>query len=225
MVDNLPCKNNGTTRILIVDDHPIVFEGLCRIIDREPDLEICGNAKSAPEAIAAIAKYKPDLVTVDISLHESDGLELIKDLKTTCPDLHILVISMHEESIYAERVFRLGAKGYIMKDEVAENLIKAIKIVLNQEKYMSDKLKTHLAHKAIRQNKENVDDPIRCLSDRELQVFHYLGNGYSNIQMAEILKLSVKTIEKYKDQIKKKMSIKDNSELLKYCIRWLRSEK
>ncbi len=213
-----------STKVIIVDDHPIVRGGLAELINHEDGLLVCGQAEDAPEAMRLIKALKPSLAVVDISLKESSGLELIKDIKATYPNLAILALSMHDESLYAERALRAGAMGYIMKAEATENVITAIRKVLSGQIYVSDKMSAKMVRKLIRSGSDVGASAIEQLSDRELEVFSLIGQGYGTRKIAEQLYLSIKTIETYRAHIKEKLNLGDASELLKYAIQWVSSQ-
>lgn len=208
-------------KVLVVDDHPIVREGLSDLINKEKDLEVCGCAKDIPQTIEAIKKLDPDVVTVDISLEDASGLELIKDIKTQFPGLPLLALSMHPESFYAERAVRAGAKGYITKQEATKNVITAIRKVLSGGLYLSEQMKEKLLHSLVGDGEPDAAvSPIDRLTDRELEVFSLLGQGRATRQIAEQLCLSVKTIETYRSRIKEKLSLSSGSELLQSAFQW-----
>jgi DNA-binding NarL/FixJ family response regulator len=215
-----PPLKSPKRRILIVDDHAIVREGLAQLINSEADLAVCGEVDSAQRAIDAINALKPDIAIVDISLSSMNGIELIKNIKVQHPTLPILVLSMHDESLYAERALRAGAKGYIMKQEGTENLRLAIRQVLNGEIYlstrMSGKMLTQLAG-----GSKDLGSPIERMSDRELEVFQLIGQGLGTRQIAEKLHLSIKTIESYREHIKQKMNFKNGTELVQQAVQWV----
>ena len=212
------------SKVLIVDDHPIVRQGLAELIDHEDDLTVCGQAEDARRAMKAIKELKPDMVIVDISLKETSGMELIKDIKARHPNLAVLALSMHDESLYAERSLRAGAKGYIMKAEATENVVTAIRKVLCDQIYVGDRMAAKLIHKLVGGKTEIGASAIDSLSDRELEVFHLIGQGCGTRQIGEKLHLSVKTIETYRAHIKEKLNLADAGELLQYAIRWVTSQ-
>ena len=207
------------TRVLLVDDHPIVRERLAEIINGEQDLMVCAEAEDRHGAIKAVETAKPELAVIDLALKNSSGLELIKDLRARWPRLIILVVSMLEESLYAERVLRAGAQGYITKQEAARNIMLAIRRVLSGEIYLSGKTaSTVIAHLTAKpQAGGSIAD---LLSDRELQVFELTGNGLSTREIAERLHIDVKTVETYRIRIKEKLDLRTSSELLQMAIRW-----
>ncbi len=207
--------------VLIVDDHPIVRQGLAQLIDQEEDLQVCGQAEDAHEAMQAIRTLKPDMVVVDISLRDTSGMELIKDLKVQYPDLPVLTLSMHDEAVYGERALRAGAKGYIMKQEATEKVVTAIRRVLAGELYVSDDMAAKMVSKLVGGGSRKTGSPVECLSDRELEVFRLIGEGYGTREMAEKLHLSIKTIETYRAHIKDKLGLEDANELLRCAIQWV----
>jgi DNA-binding NarL/FixJ family response regulator len=203
----------------------MVREGIARLVDNEQDLMICGQADDAPEALKAISETKPDIVVVDVSLKSSSGIELMKSIKAQYPKLPVLVLSMHNEALYAERALRAGAMGYIMKQEASENLLIAIRRVLGGQIYISDKVSKRLIRQLARGRADTVTSSVDNLSDRELEVFHMIGLGCGTSQIAEKLYLSIKTIETYRTHIKKKLNLTDSRELLQYAIQWVSSQK
>jgi len=213
-----------TRTVLIVDDHPIVRQGLAQLIEQERDLHVCGQAEDAHEAMQAIRTLKPDMVIVDISLKDTSGMELIKDLKVRHADLPILTLSMHDESMYAERSLRAGARGYIMKQEATEKVITAIRRVLAGEVYVSDTVATRMVSRLAAGAGAASASPLESLSDRELEVFRLIGEGNGTRQVAEKLHLSVKTIETYRAHIKEKLGFKDANELFRAAIEWVNAE-
>lgn len=217
-----PRKTDANKRtIIVVDDHPIVRQGLADLINQEKDLLVLGQAEDASQAMEAIRTLKPDLVIVDISLKERSGIELIKNIHAQHPDLRVLALSMHEESLYAERTLRAGAAGYIMKREATQKVVTAIRKVLDGQIYLSDKMATRMLHKIIGGATEPSDSPINGLSDRELEVFTLLGEGKGTRQISEQLHLSVKTIETYRSHIKEKLNLADATELLRHAFQWV----
>ena len=212
------------TRILIVDDHPIVRRGLIQLINREKGLIVCGEAESAHKAMDAVKKLQPDMAIVDISLKGSSGIELIKYFKIHYPKLPVLVVSMHDEAVYAERVLRAGARGYVMKQEATEKVAKAIHQVLNKGTYLSDKMASKIMFQFIdRQSIKNFS-PDDLLSDRELEVYHFIGQGYKTSRIAEELCLSIKTIETYRANIKSKLKLKNSVELVQNAVQWIQQK-
>jgi len=209
----------GKKKIFIVDDHPLVREWLGNLIHQQPDLVVCGESESAPLALSSLAAAQPDLVIADINLKNSSGVELIKDLKKLRPDIPVLVLSMHDESLYAERVFRAGARGYVNKCETAQKMIDAIRRVLEGKLYVSEKTAEVLAGKTIHGGGVTRSS-IELLSDRELEVFDKLGQGVGTRQIAEEFHVSVKTIQAYCARIKEKLNLGSATELLREAVRW-----
>lgn len=207
-------------RVLIVDDHPIVRQGLRRMIEAESDLVVCGEVQTEREARAAIRALVPDVVIVDISLAQGDGLELVRDVHAQRPDLPMLVLSMHDELIFGERLLAAGASGYIMKQAASEQLLVALRRVLTGNIYISDSL----ANSLNKGRAERIDglgaDPIDRLSNRELQVLSLIGRGLSSREAADGLGLSVKTVETHRQSLKRKLNLATNAQLLQYAINW-----
>jgi len=210
-------------KILIVDDHPILRKGLSMVINQEPDLMVIGEAEDAQTALEMIESLVPDLVIVDVSLPGVDGIELIKITKLRHRDLPALVVSMHDESLFAERALRAGARGYIMKQEAVENMLIAIRKVLSGEIFVSDKVATKMLETLISGDAKTVRSPLDLLSNRELTVFRLIGQGFKTSQIADRLHLSVKTIESYRSHIKEKLKIDTGTGLMKYAIQWVQN--
>jgi len=209
-------------RVLIVDDHPIVRQGLRRMIEPEPDLVVCGEVQSEREARAAIRALAPDVVIVDISLAQGDGLELVRDVHAQQPELPMLVLSMHDELIYAERLLAAGASGYIMKQAASDQLLIALRQVLAGGTYLSESLASSLGRNEGSAGAAGAD-PIDRLSNRELQVLSLIGRGLSSREAAEALGLSVKTVETHRQSLKRKLNLATNAQLLQYAINWYAS--
>jgi DNA-binding NarL/FixJ family response regulator len=218
-----PKSENGKTRVFLVDDHPLVREWLSQLIQRESDMEVCGEAEDAPEAIAGIEKCHPDIVIADISLKKTHGLELVKDLQVRAPSLPVLVLSMHDESLYAERVLRAGAKGYITKQEATKKILLAIRQVLTGQIYVSEKMATRMLHKLVVGHHQEQKSPVERLTDRELEVFQLIGRGQGTRKIAEDLHLGIKTVESYRARIKEKLKLQDGTQLLQQAIQWVHS--
>ncbi len=208
------------TRIFLVDDHPLVREWLTNLIHQQPDLEVCGGAASAAEALAGIAEAMPDLAIVDLSLEGGSGIELIKSLRSLQPPVAVLVLSMHDEESYAERALRAGARGYIMKRETATKVIAAIRRVLEGKMYLSERLTTLFAQRFVDGKVPAGGPTVETLSDRELAVFELLGRGYETRQIAERLGVSMKTVQAFCARIKEKLNLTSATELLREAIRW-----
>jgi len=207
-------------RVLLVDDHPIVRQGLALLIDREPDLCVCAEAEGAHSAFHAITTLRPDIVVLDISLNGPDGLEVLKEIRTKTASLPVLILSMHDESIYAERAMRAGANGYIMKQEATEKVLVAIRRILQGEVYLSDRLTNTMLQQYVRGASVAKSSPLVNLTDRELEVFRLIGEGHGTRQIAEELHLSVKTIESYQAHIKEKLALRNARELVQHAIEW-----
>ena len=216
--------DQGKKRILVVDDHPIVRRGLAELITQQAGLVVSGQAEDAHQAMAAIKEQEPDMVIVDVSLKQTSGLELIKDIKTRYPGMPVLTLSMHDESLYAERALRAGARGYIMKQQATEELITAIRKVLDGQIYVSDTVAAKMVGKLVSGRPDVGASAIDRLSDRELEVFRLIGEGHGTRQIAEKLHLSVKTIETYRAHIKEKLNLADSAELLQYAIQWVKGQ-
>jgi DNA-binding NarL/FixJ family response regulator len=206
-------------RILIVDDHPMMREGLAQLIDHEPDLAVEAQADSAAEALRCVERALPDLLVVDISLPDKSGLELIKDVHTLHSGLPILVISMHDESLYAERVLRAGGRGYIMKQEGGQRLMQAIRQVLSGRIYVSEKISSRILEN-LSGHRPDSQSPVERLSDREFEVFQMLGQGQPTRDIAKHLHLSIKTVEVHRANMRRKLDLASGSELVRYAIRW-----
>ncbi|MCU0236237.1 MAG: response regulator transcription factor [Acidobacteria bacterium] len=206
--------------VFIVDDHPIMRDGISQLIDQQPDLEVCGSASSAPEALNALNGLAPDLLLVDISLSGMNGIDLIKIVKKRSPRLPALILSMHSEDLYAERAIRAGAKGYVMKHASSDTLLAAIRRVVEGRMYLSPEMTEKLLEKAAGGNLPGNESPVDRLSDRELEIFKLIGQGLRPQRIAEELLLSIKTVETYYSRIKQKLNIKDADELLRMAIAW-----
>jgi DNA-binding NarL/FixJ family response regulator len=211
--------------VLLVDDHPLLRQGLVMLINREPDLMVCGEVEEAPSAMKAIAKYKPDILIVDISLKGPDGLDLLKNLRVLYPDLPVLILSMHDESIYAERAMRARANGYIMKQEATEKVLVAVRRILDGEIYLSNRMSNKLLHQYMNGQTAETDSRMAALSDRELEVFRLIGEGYGTRQISEVLHLSMKTVESYQAHLKEKLLLRTGRELMQHAIQWKLSDK
>jgi len=215
----------GKKKVFIVDDHPIVRERVGELIGQEPDLVVCGEAEDAVQAVKAIAGAAPDIAIVDITLKDTYGIELIKQLKELHPKLPILVLSMHDESLYGERALRAGAKGYLTKQEATKKIVDAIRRILRGEIYVSEKLAGTLVRKVAGGKSEAGGSPVDVLTDRELEVFQLLGQGLAVREVAERLFVSTKTVEAHREHIKQKLNFKTSSELLRFAIQYTLQEK
>jgi DNA-binding NarL/FixJ family response regulator len=215
---------DGKIRILLVDDHAVVRFGIAQLINRQPDMSVCGEEEDASKALGAIGTLKPNLVIADISLKDSSGLELMRNIKAQYAGMPVLVVSSHDESIYAEIAFRAGALGYLMKDEALDKIIMAIRRVLSGAIYVSDSLAAKMLQQQIRGQTNINESPVKDLSDRELEVFQLIGQWKTTRDIAEELHLSVKTIEYYREQIKRKLSLKNAAELTQRATAWVGRE-
>jgi DNA-binding NarL/FixJ family response regulator len=211
--------------VFVVDDHPIVRQGLTLLINQESDLTVCGEAEEMYSALSAILAVRPDILIVDISLNGPDGLELLKNIRINSPRLPVLILSMHDESIYAERALRAGANGYIMKQEATEKVLVALRRILSGEIYVSEKIANSMLQHYVRGANPSVHSSVSELTDRELEVFRLIGEGHGTRQIAEALHLSVKTVESYQAHIKEKLSLRSARELVQHAIEWSVREK
>jgi len=213
------------SKVFVVDDHPIVRQGLRLLISQEPDLTVCGEAEEMLSALQAIDAAKPDVLVVDISLNGPDGLELLKHLRARNPRLPVLFLSMHDESIYAERALRAGANGYIMKQEATEKVLVALRRILSGEIYVSERIANNMLQHYIRGNSNVQRTRMTELSDRELEVFRLIGEGHGTRQIANQLHLSIKTVESYQAHIKEKLSLHSARELVQHAVQWTMNDK
>ena len=217
-------SNKKTNRVLIIDDHPLLRQGIAMLINSQKDMEVCGQSDDALTAITTIEKLKPDVVVLDITLKTHNGIELLKNIKARFPELHVLVLSMHDENIYAPRAFRAGAAGYVMKHEATDNVIAALRKILAGEVYMSTTLGERLLSRMVGGKAAPLRSPVDELTDRELEVFTLLGKGMGTRPIAEKLHLSVKTIESHRAKIKEKLNLKTATELVHHAIQWVQNE-
>jgi DNA-binding NarL/FixJ family response regulator len=210
------------TKVLVVDDHPMIRQGLTGLINEEPNLTVCGQAGTSRQALELMDSAKPNLAIIDISLDERDGIELIKEVRANYPEVQLLVLSMHDEGIYAERALRAGASGYVMKAEAAGTVMAAIQRVLSGKIYISEKVTDQLLHRVTKRRKDarNFKAPVERLSDRELQIFRLLGAGVRVREIATQLYISIKTVESHRVNIKEKLGLKTSAELLRYAIQY-----
>jgi DNA-binding NarL/FixJ family response regulator len=223
--NHIQSENPGGFRILIVDDHPLVRESLKKIIQREPDLTVCGEAEDRDQVLELVSGTRPHLIITDLTLKNSHGLELIKDLCNHHPEVQIIVLSMHDETLHAERVIRAGARGYISKQEVPAKILQAIRHVLSGQIYWSEKAAAYVATKVARLSHPTKSFSVDVLSDREMQVFELIGSGQSSRQIAVALGIDPSTVETYRARIKEKLSLKSAVELLQYAICWSNNPK
>lgn len=222
---NEPTPTTKKSRVFVVDDHPIVRQGLALLINRESDLTVCGEAEDAHTALQAVPSANPDVLIVDISLNGPDGLDLLKEIRLHHPNLPVLILSMHDESIYAERALRAGAQGYIMKQEATEKVLVAVRRILASEIYVSERVANRMLQRYIGSRGSSGPSSVADLTDRELEVFRLIGEGHSTRRIAEDLHISVKTVESYQAHIKEKLSLRSARELVQHAIQWNASEK
>lgn len=213
-------KHKKMRRVLLVDDHPIVRQGLRRLIEQEEDLSVCGEAETARDARTAIKELNPDVVIVDISLKQGDGIELVRDTRAHHPSLPLLVLSMHDEAIYAERMLSAGANGYIMKQAASDQFLIALRRVLDRGIYVSEAVGNSMIRKFAAGGSYISTNPIDRLSNRELQILHMIGKGLSTRESADALNLSVKTVESHRQRIKRKLNLTTGAQLVQYAVNW-----
>jgi DNA-binding NarL/FixJ family response regulator len=218
-------RKSDATRILVVDDHPLLRRGISEVIDQEKDLTVVGEAADASRALTAIENTKPDLVLVDITLNGASGIELLKNIKARFPKLKVLMFSMHDESVYAHRALRAGASGYIMKEEGTEKVLTALHKVLRGEVYLSERLSSRMLHRMVRGQEQPPSSPVEDLTDRELEIFSLIGHGYGTKPIAQTLHLSVKTIETHRAHIKEKLNLRNAADLVHHAIQWVQSDR
>src|SRR5947209_231210 len=212
-------EENGRSRVFLVDDHPMVREGLANLINQQDDLAVVGEAEDSAGAVAGIAEKQPNVALIDISLKNESGLELVKDLEQRFPLVALIVLSMHDEALYAERALRAGAKGYVMKRESTKSILTAIRRVLSGDVYVSERVVSAMA-KRMGSSRKAAAEPVERLSDRELEIFRLLGQGRTTSQIAEDLHLSLKTVQAYCARAKEKFGVNSLGELLRAAIRW-----
>lgn len=210
-------------KIFIVDDHPIMRQGLGQLINHEPDMQVVGEAEDAATALTGVMDTKPDLVIIDISLPGKNGLELIKDIRAVQRTVALLVHSMHDESLYVERVLRAGAQGYIMKHEGGKKVMDAIRKVLSGDIYVSNSMSTKILE-IFSNRRSTTTDPVEALSDRQFEIFQMIGQGKGTRAIAEELNVSVKTVDAHRANIKEKLGLRTGNELVRYAVRWVESQ-
>jgi len=211
-------------KILVVDDHPLFREGLVRVLNQEKDLEVCGEASDNDEALKQLAALKPDLVLMDITLEGMNGIELTKLIRVRWPKLPILVLSMHKESLYADRALRAGANGYIMKREDGPNLLEAIRQVLQGHVYVSKAVNDAMLQTMASGGRHFSSSPVESLSDREFEIFQLIGEGYGTRQIADEIHVSIKTVETHREHIREKLNLNSTFELVQHAIHWIHNE-
>lgn len=208
------------SRVFVVDDHPLVREGLANLINAQEDLIVCGEAEDSAQAITGMVKTRPDVALIDISLQNESGLELVKHLAAQFPKVALIVLSMHDETLYAERALRAGARGYVMKREASNNVLSSIHRALEGGVFVSERIANRIAMKAAARRKAADRSPVERLSDRELEIFRLLGQGRTTSQIASDLNLSLKTVQAYCARAKEKFGVTSLTELLRAALRW-----
>lgn len=226
---SLPLSNQiepvAKRTVLVIDDHPLLRQGLAMLINQQKDMQVCGEAEEAHAAMQCIAEEKPDIVILDLSLKGPDGLELLKSIRAADPRLPVLILSMHDEAIYAERALRARANGYIMKQEATEKVLVAVRRILDGDIYLSDSMSKKMLQQYIDGAPSLLESRIANLSDRELEVFCRIGEGRATREIAEELHLSIKTVETYQAHIKEKLGLRSGRELIQHAIQWKINEK
>lgn len=218
------CKLSTIAKVFLVDDHPIVRRGMQFLLSLEPNMTVCGEAEGGPEALQKIEKLKPDVAVIDLSLKQGSGLDLIKSLRAQCPTVKLLVFSMHDEAFYAPRVLRLGAHGYITKQEGTEKAVEVLRMLLAGQRYVSPSVANRILDGMSGAAAVEGANPVDQLSDRELEVLQFIGGGLGTRAISERLSLSVKTIESYRENIKAKLGLADAAELNSYAFKWVSSQ-
>lgn len=216
-----------TVKVMLVDDHPLVRHGLAQLIDDEPDMTVCAQAANAQEALRAVDSSSPDLVIIDISLGDGgggNGLELVKQIRSRHARIQTLVLSMHDESLFAERALRAGARGYVSKQQAMDTVVDAIRQVVEGKIYLSSQMTDRMLHRAVGKEEALEHSPIENLSDRELEVFEFIGQGLTTRQIANRMQLSPKTVETYRENIKTKLNLSNASELTRHAVQWVLDE-
>ena len=219
-----PPATPARRRILVIDDHPFMRAGLAQLIDRQADMQVCGEAGNPAEAVRELARCQPDLVLTDITMPGRSGLEFIKDLLTTHPKMPVLVVSMHDEAIYAERVLRAGARGYIMKEAGGENLLAAIRRIMGGEVYLSPAMSARILENLSGRRPRGSTSPIEKLTDREFEVFRLIGQGKSTKDIAAQLHLSSNTVDVHRSHLQEKLELKDTTALVRHAVRWVETQ-
>jgi DNA-binding NarL/FixJ family response regulator len=208
-------------RILVVDDHPMTRYGITQLLQQEPDLEVCGEAGSARQALSAVEALAPDMVLTDLSMPGQHGLEFIKDMHALHPDMDVLVVSMHDETLFAERVLRAGARGYIMKNEGGEKLVEAVRLVLQGKVYISEPLSSSLLDHFTGRRPSNSGKALGKLTDREFEVFQLIGKGLATREIAQTLHVSIKTVDTHRLHVRQKLKLKSGPELIKHAVQFV----
>lgn len=220
-------SSNSTVRkrVFLVDDHPMMRAGLGHLIERQPDLAVCGEAANPAEALSILPSARPDIILADLTMPGRSGLEFVKDLLAISPELAILVVSMHDEAVYAERALRAGARGYIMKEAGGEAVVAAIRQILSGQAYVSPAMSARILDNLSGRKPRGSTSPIEKLSDREFEVFQLIGQGKSTRDIAEQLHLSSKTVDVHRSHIKEKLELKDATALIRHAVRWVETQK
>lgn len=222
MAKRLAATSKQITRVLIVDDHPIVREGLSSLLSKQPDFEVCGEAEDVPSALSLVGEARPHVVTIDISLKSGSGLDLIRRITEAAPSIRIVACSLYDETLYAERALQAGALGYVNKHEATRTIVKAIRQVLDGKIYLSDRMSERLAQRLMGGRGKKVDRPVvETLSDRELEIFQLIGNGLTTPEIARKLHLGVKTVETHRRRIKEKLNLENTAQLARDAAQWV----
>lgn len=224
MPEKSTAAKTAKSKILVVDDHPVFREGLVRVLNQEKDMQVVGEAANAEVALQSVAALHPQMAIIDISLESSNGIELARTLRTRLPAIRILILSLHNEMLYAERALRAGANGYVMKKESSEQLVEAVRTVLEGHTHVSNPLREMMFKKLSNPVELRASSPLELLSDREFEVFQFIGKGYGTRQIADELHLSMKTVESHREHIRKKMRLENSFELVQYAISWTQAE-
>jgi len=220
----VPAQAETRRRILLIDDHPFMRAGLAQLIDRQPDMIVCGEAGNPAEAFTAMAAAKPDLVLSDLTMPGRSGLEFIKDLLAVSPGMPVLVVSMHDEVVYSERALRAGARGYIMKEAGGENLLAALRQVMRGEVYLSPRMSARVLEGMAGRRPRSSQSPIETLTDREFEVFQLIGQGKSTRDIATQLHISPKTVDVHRGHLKEKLNLRDVTALIRHAVRWVETQ-
>ncbi|MGK0185341.1 MAG: DNA-binding NarL/FixJ family response regulator [Verrucomicrobiales bacterium] len=221
----MPEPTCSKKNILLVDDHPVMRFGLARLISFEKDMQVMGEAGTARDAMRAFTEKRPDLVVVDISLPDKNGIELIKDLHALDGNVKILVVSMHDEEVYTERALRAGARGYVMKEEAAEKLVEAVRVVISGGVFVSEKMSRRIVELFSGLGSAAAEDPIGRLTDRELEVFELFGTGLGSKEIAERIQCSPRTVDAHRAHIREKLCLRDSKELMLHAVRWVETHR
>jgi DNA-binding NarL/FixJ family response regulator len=211
-------------RVILVDDHPVTCQGVAALLNQHANIRVVGQARTAAAGLELVEKFDPHVAVVDVSLNGTSGIEFVKNALAMRPRLRVLMMSMYDELLYAPRAFRAGARGYIMKHEASEKVVAAVRQIMEGKAYISERLKENLAERVLVSRSHEVEDPVEQLSDREMEVFELIGDGYTTRQIAKRLNLSVKTIDSYREHLKLKLHVDDAPDLLQHAIRWTKTK-